>query len=648
MAKVTDLYALLKAYSAKNKSPNIEIDAFLDYLEKYAARKVHEQSEWEKWLGNKGVQFWSELSALVESDKCMLVEDDTGGKIYIPGYYVDMLQEIYRDPDKMADAPFPSEESLGVQIPDHQLKIYNLKTDMKLFLETADNPDAGNKENDKNPEQIIKLIFPEDSGSALLLHSMMPRVFLETAMLKIRNYLTTRRNKEYILHKLTPQFQGKESYLREILEQMVVRPIECLNSMEKSGDFPFIFWNHFCNLIRTDIKKRNETLSDEMAAIQSVYILEICNGYYRARAVKLREKEIAFRNLELCMAKPPYYFTKEEIVKFSTSKGVQLLGMYSTKELDDYIKKMTTESVNMALPEWLVINGKNGAQWYLKKEKYLSICVKMLGTTSPLIKKTITKRWVKMLKDYSGEAAMEKDADFEKMLGVFSATLNPELTAFLKDQKLQWVTEEIERTQGLLPSSLQLFKAGKLLPFSALYSIRRKDILSDAKILLPIRYTFPIISAIVAFFHRLSGKKGKKRKSESESINPESIDIEEAIDGKTKTIQDLYNIAETIKSELVPAGQTPEIYMSELESRWNNLIGAKERRNLIDDVQSLVRDNLRKMVRIHKTKKISRQKISESADNIIHGTPALHSLGNQEALRHYIELYMAKMLLNVK
>ena len=639
MAKVTDLYPLLKSYSKKNRSPYIEINAFLDYLEKYIKHKAQEDPDWKKWQANRVVQFWTELSVLVEKNKCTLIENDTGGQVYMPDYFTDMLQEIHRDPDKMADMPFPNEESLGAAIPDNQKKVFYLKSDMDKFIVQSEEPENANDAGDGI--EIIKLIFPEGCGSALLLYSMMPRKFLETTMLKIRHYLSTHGNKEFVMKKLIPQFQGNEKYLKEILDQVAIRPIECLNSMEKSGDFTYLFWNYFCNLIKSDISKREQTLSEDMAAIQSAHILEVCNGIYRARAIKTRAKEIAFRNLELCMAKPPFYFSKEEITRFRTDKGTALLGLYSQQELDDYIKKMTTESDNDSLPEWFVINGHKDIQWFLKKEKYLSICVKMLINTRPQIKKTITKRWSKILRVFDSEPAMEKDPEFEKLLGTYTAAYNPPLSAMLEDQKLLWAFEEMEHTNTPIPASSRIFKTGKLLPLSALYSIRRKDMLADAKILLPIWYSIPIISAIASFFHRLARKKRKNQTAES-------LEIEETLEGKVKIIKELHSLAEAIEAELVPSEHTLETYMAELENKWNRIIHVNSRQNLINDIQALIRDHLRKMIKIYKTKKISRESISEVAVLIVNGTTALHSLSNQESLRLYIELYMVKLLSNVK
>jgi hypothetical protein len=341
------------------------------------------------------------------------------------------------------------------------------------------------------------------------------------------------------------------------------------------------------------------------------------------------------------MDKPPCFFTKDEIVKFNTDKGVPLLGMYSMQELDEYIKRAITESKNKVLPEWFVIDGKNGIQWYLKKEKYLSVCVKMLVTNQPLIKKAITKRWAKMLKDFQKEPSMENDSDFEKLLGSYTDQFSPQLAAMLGDQKLLWAYEEMEQTQAVIQSSYRIFRSGKLLPMSSLYSIHRRDMLSDAKFLLPFWYSIPIISAIAAFFAKLKKKKVKKQPSES-------IEIEETLEGKTKTIKELHSIADMIQSELIPQGQPPKSYLDELESRWNTLIGKTSRHNLTADVQSLVRDNVRRMIRIHKSKKISRESIREAAAIIVSGTPSLHKLSNQDSLYRYIELYMAKLLLKIK
>ena len=650
MSKITDLYPLLKTFSEKNKSPYIQIDVFLEHLEKNAARKVQENPEWNKWLNTKGSTFWNDLSELVDEDKCLLKKDASGGQIYILSYYTSMLRKTYSDPDKMQYMPFPSEDALAITIPENQLKTFYLKTDLVELIESHEDMNI-DSEADEN-SQIIKLILPEGCGSALLLHSMLPRKLLETTMLKIRYYLNTRGNKEFVLHKLTPQFHDKEKYLIEFLDHIVNRPMECVNSLEKSGDFLYLFWNHFCNFVKNDIKKRDGTLNkempEEMAIIQAVHIMEVCNNYYRAQSIKLREKETAFRTLEACMVKPPCYFTKVEIEKFSTDKSIPLLKYYSMQELDEYIKKVTTVCKSNVLPDWLIVNGKNSIPWYFKKEKYLSICVKLLVSTQPQIKKALSKRWSKLLREFKKEPAMEKDTEFEKLLASYTEEFNSTLVAMLSDKKLPWVSDEIERTKGPVPSTLRLVKAGKLLPLGTLYSLSRKEMLSDIKYLLPFWYSVPILTAIAAFFRRLANKKEVRHVHEFTEMDDQLNEVTESKAGKEKAIKELHRIAGNIQVELIPKGKTMEPYMEELENKWNRLIGENARKDLITDVQTLSRTNLRKMLRVRTSQKLTRETIHEAVKFLVDGTPALRKLSYQDALCQYMELYMVKLLLNIK
>jgi hypothetical protein len=214
--------------------------------------------------------------------------------------------------------------------------------------------------------------------------------------------------------------------------------------------------------------------------------------------------------------------------------------------------------------------------------------------------------------------------------------------ALLEDPKLLFVYEELERTQGLIPASSRIFKSGKLIPMNALYVIRRRDLLTDAKILLPFWYSIPILTAIVAFFKNL-GKKKRRGKEVDEDIK-----VEEETGGEGIDARDIQNAARDIEVALVPQGQTLDEYLAELEARWIRLLNKQARQDLVEDVKSLVRDHLRQTIRIQKKKKISREGLSEMASALISRTPALRGLGGQDSLHLYMELYMVKLLLTFK
>jgi hypothetical protein len=175
---------------------------------------------------------------------------------------------------------------------------------------------------------------------------------------------------------------------------------------------------------------------------------------------------------------------------------------------------------------------------------------------------------------------------------------------------------------------------------NALYVLRRKDILADARIMLPFWYSVPILSAIVAFFKRLGKKKKKRNETDDE---PEDIE-----NGSKETAGDIRDAAKKVEAELVPKGRTLDSFLAELETRWSRLLNKQARADLVNDVNSLVRDNLRHAIRIHKTRKINRKGLEEIADGIVGHTPALQGLGGQDSLHMYMELYMVKLLLNIK
>jgi hypothetical protein len=380
-------------------------------------------------------------------------------------------------------------------------------------------------------------------------------------------------------------------------------------------------------LIKNDIKKKKEILAEDMAALQAAFVIEICSGFYKARAVKQREREIAFRSLELRMEKPPFYYTIEEIRQFTNDKGVSLISLYSPDELNSYLKKRVAGE--NGLPEWFVLQGSKDQRWYIKKEKFLLLCPKLIGETRPLIQQKIITRWTKLIKDFQSESAMEKDAAFDKLLNAYTGSLSPPLKALLEDPKLLLVQEEMERSQ-------------KLIPLNVLYNIHRRDMLSEARLRLPFWYSVPILAALIAFFKRRRKRKEGAKKTEGDII------LEEEGESESRESKDIQNIARNIADEMVPPDQSLDEYLADLETRWSRLLDKQARQNLIEDVKALVRDQLRRALRVHKMKKISRQGLGEIAAALVSRSPALRGLNAQDSLRLYLELYMAKLLLTFK
>jgi hypothetical protein len=192
---------------------------------------------------------------------------------------------------------------------------------------------------------------------------------------------------------------------------------------------------------------------------------------------------------------------------------------------------------------------------------------------------------------------------------------------------LSLVYDEVEQSESGIPSAARIFTKGQLLPYSSLLLIHRRDLLTDIKLMLPFWYSMPIITAIIAFFKSLSKKKKAAKLSSADDEGAEE-DILEARD-RTGEIR---AAAQDLEFVLVPPGYTLESYMEELETRWSRLIDKQARENLIEDVKSLIRDNLRRHLKIQKQFKLTQEAISQMARNIITRTPSLASLSGRDLL----------------
>jgi predicted house-cleaning noncanonical NTP pyrophosphatase (MazG superfamily) len=627
------LYNILIAYANKEHSPYVDTEAFILFVEKYARHVVSEQPEWTKWAKDASRKIWEELGPLIEEGKCALLTERTGARIYLRRFYIDLLEGVYANPDETASLPFPSEKYFKIKIPPEHLKPLNVATDMVLYL---DNPQS-----EQMP--LLLLIFPPGLPGALTLSTMIPRRISETAMLKMRYFLRIKDNKDYLQNKLIPHHQGKEAQVRDLFNRILMRPMDCLNDLESGEDFPYLFWSTFCSLTRSDIARKKDMLNVDIAALQSSYIIEIMNNYFRAQAFKRREREIALNDLGLEFDRPPYAFSMDSILKFVNSKGVPLLGLYSREDLQHWLEERIHTGTADTLPEILLITGPADAKRYIKKAHYFAFSEKLLNEARPVIRQAVKDRWLEIIKEYRRELAMEKDEDYERLLQRLVGELTPELMAILMDKKLYLVCDELEQAQGFIPENSRLFlHGGALLPLATILLIKRKEILAETKALLPFWYSFSLFVALVTFYNKLKklwhGKKAKTGKKLSE----------ERPEGNGSREREMVETGRRLESEIGPFGEEIDIYLGRLENRWNTLLAEQAREDLSTDVRTLVRDRLRQALHGQRHIMLTRDSLERLAKRITEENNVLRDLNNQESLRQFIALYMVKLLIQGK
>jgi len=622
----TDLYSLLRGYAANAKSATVNTRQFLGFVSQYAAQKRFEQPELGRWADDAEAEFKKEINALVTNGKCLFLVDSKDGNIFLPDFCREIISMAYENPDKQAGIPFLSASKMNLKIPDGYAKTVGLLSDMESFFGQMDNADSN---------QIINLQFPQNYGSTLLLASMIPHRLMESALIKIQFFLAHGHNMAHIVNTLNVQIKDKERALKDYLDRIIFRPLECINEMERFDDFVYLFWVHFCALVKKDINAKSEIRDPDLAVLQSVYVIEVCSSLYRSAVVRRREVDAAYARLEELMDLPPCRFTIGDIAKFTTDQGVPLLNYIPNQEMEAYIRKKITESKGGGLPAWLSIQGTMDERLYFKKEQYLPICTMMLSDAQPQIKSALVRRWSRLIKDFSSELAMERDPEYEKLLKRLTGNINPVLPAMLEDPKLLWAYEELERVLGTVPQAMRLFNKGMLLPYYILYALKRKEVIAEIKSDLPIWYSNSVLNAIFRFFKNLRRRKSPQSAAEGGGIRIAS----------GKKPDKMQESALRIRSDLLPEGRETDEYLESLEERWCSLRDDDTRQTLIVGVQSLLKDSLRKNIKLRNLKYIKRDDLREIADYLISRNNTLNKLKDQEALRTYMELYMLKILL---
>jgi hypothetical protein len=233
---------------------------------------------------------------------------------------------------------------------------------------------------------------------------------------------------------------------------------------------------------------------------------------------------------------------------------------------------------------------------------------------------------------------MKSEIDFENLLSKQLRNLAPVLSALLEDNKLYLTYVE---TADVLPEQ-QIFRNQTLIPTGELLLLQRKALLTDTRILLPFWYSMPIITAIIMFFRNLGKKKAKTQKRIQEKVL-----VETTSDDISAKKNRLKQSAEDFVTIHLPQGKNLDQFLIELQKKWNRLIHEDARNNLIEDLNTLIRDHVRRMLRIQKNTLLTDETILRMTKTIINETPALRQFEGDN-LTMYIELYIAKLVMNAK
>lgn len=635
MATSANLGAILRQYAKKTGSAFVNLREFCDYIKKYAAKHLEEQPDLVQYLEVpesillkefEDYQNRHEVYILNQGNKSTIVSITSYSV-----YYANKFKEIISN----TQIPFPSIGDLPKNLPTEALEKKDLEDCIKEFQI---------KQDTKSPA-LYCIIMPRDIPS-LLLPACVPINFVtRAAMAKIRHMLKKDEYHDYFQKKIRISNPSKEIASQAFFTKFLQHPDNSDQMFDFSGD-AFYFWNQLCYFIRLDFEKIKDRTAEDTNVLQAVAISEVWMMTLKERASKQEIKENALRELQSALARPPYFFSMESILKLTDSKGATLYGQYSEDDLKEFLQKITTECPDNQLPQVLVFKIESGARYFIYKQKVFQLVIRLANEAHDTIEKHLTDKWFKVLSNYEKLPEMKNDKAFENCLKKEVHDLSPVLYSLLNANFLTMLNYEIDHSAE--DPAFHIFNGGKLLPYADLLMLRNSSILSGAKLMLPFWYTIPVLSWLASLFskkNKSSTKKSAIKEFTADDI-PDDDEDEATSHKKSVSKKDAVQAAARNVAEcIVPAGSSIDRELDSYKKIWNKMITKEANNSLTEDVNALIRDYTRKVMRTISASTFDENRVRSLAEALVK-TPNMQKIKEEDALTMYVELYILRLLSN--
>lgn len=634
MATSVNLSSILRNFATKQESPFVYIRDFCDYIKKYAAKNLEQQPNLVQYIEISESSLTKELEELASKHEVYLTTQ--GGKpvVIVITYYSVLYANRFKDIISNITVPFPCVTDLPKQLPVEAIE----KTDASEII-----PKLQQEQDVKSPV-LYCMMMPRDIP-AILFPACVPVQFLtRTAMAKIRHMLKKDEYHDYFQKKLRNANPTKEIGSQTFYTRFLQHPDNADQNFDFNGD-AFYFWSQLCYFIRIDFEKIKDRTIEDINVLQALSICEIWMMSLKEKANAQQVREDALRELEAALARPPFFYSMDSILKIRDSKGALLYGQYNEDDLKEFLQKLTTESENNELPKILVFKVETGARYFIYKQRVFQLVVRLANEAHDTIEKDLTDKWFNSLSEYSKLPEMKDKKAFETVLKDEVRTLSPVLWSLLNANFLTMLNYENDHSENA--NSFHIFSNGKLLPYSELLMLSNSSILSTAKIMLPFWHTIPILSWIMSIINSKKNEK-KTRKKAIKEFSADDIpdDTPKQSPGRYVNKKEaVIEAARNVADELVPSGSTIDRELDSYLKLWNKMITKEAHASLTEDVNSLIRDYTRKVMRTISASTFTVDRVRTLAETLVK-TPNMQKIKENDALTMYVELYILRLLSN--
>ncbi|WP_319559538.1 hypothetical protein [Marispirochaeta sp.] len=659
MAGRYDLNTIIRGYSLRMGKPRFNFTSFAAYAQKYIERLVSEGEEIDPRLSSPE-QLEGQMEELAAKGVLQLEKMDNRIKtVFYPKFYYYELHKFYKDIEQKPEEPFPSNESTGFDIPDDAMTTVDVKTEFVDLLKKKDEQD------------IIRLTFPETIPSILTTSTLVENKMLEFSVQKIRNYLNTHRNAEYMQSRMRGIFRNREASLKDMFSKVLAQSRTSVASMLDPTDFSFQFWTHLASSMIQEYNKKNNRTALEHAYIQSAYLLGLYNMYYKSISQREKDKENALKQVRQGFRNTPYFFTFNSIHSFKDKNGVPLSKRFSLDDLNAYLRKLTTSDDNKQLPEIVRVRTTDNKEYFIHRELIIPLTLKKLRDANEILKREYQNLFTLLLNNYQTSPEMKNDEAFIRDLERRLKEEDPLLAGLLRFDLLFFALESgkygfeaTKNTQDLFDSQHHALK-----PLDEVLKLKREDLVKDAKFKIPLWKTISLFVAVARFLRGFSSgfrksdrarhsteKKIKKRPRGEGFVSTSLADIDQhdvspvsapagGAQSKKKDLLNYKEALEALKRRVAGNDKPIDQSLDELAEKWNPLYDPRAKSNLVEDVNSLIRDFIRSIKRHFRVKPPDLPRIENMARQLSEHD-AFNQIKNKGALMTYIKLYIIKILGN--
>ena len=639
----SNIFTLLKGFSAKQRSAVIDFSEFADYVRSYAQHHINENAGLQAYLGSTDETLEGDLKKLSSSRQVVITSKSQGSQtIFVISSFIEQYSDRYKDIDVNISIPFPNTNDIPKNVPTNIVTKVQGGEQIMNFLDGRDSSD----------KTLYAMDFGKGIPDLLFPSSVSVNMLIKLALKKLQDLLRKEESHDYFLKKLTNANPGKELTIKNFFNHFVQRPEDAMDALKINGD-NFYSWSQMCYFIRQDYNKLKDLTTEDINILQSIFIIETTASYYKAKTAEKTAKEAAFKEFDQKLASPPYYFNKSDIEGMKDSRGKLLLGEYTQDELNEHIKELHTPGPGNSLPSLLLFKLDDGSGFFILKEKVMAVVLRLCNDARSVIRDGLSKEWYLALKRFETLPEMKDQLAFEGCLERELAAADPILYAILHAHFLPVIAFE-----DSTPGRITLYRNGELVSYSELLLISRAEIYSNARMKLPFYYTIPGLSWLISLIKNAKNKKKDKKKGyetvaekiltedkEKSAAKLQSINANDK-SGMLSRAKAIRTEAAGVESELVPTTSTLDRELEGYLSEWNDSLDKQAYENLREDINSLVRDYVRKTVRTFKNDNVSLERIQSLAKSL-EESPSLLKIKNHPALRRYIELYMVKLLKNL-